>query len=818
MMALHWIDRGGNLHEVPGDDVSVHRDLDEHRYEAVFDTGDEPLHGVAVVPDDEEPVFQLLSVQVDLDTPSGLVSLRRLAGGAEDLGVLATEHMRVFPVHGFTYFVADGRRPRLLLRLDPRSAGEDEFFRLRLRLLRLDATYVASFRQHFLGALKDAENRNQALAAALEAARADSDRAERLERELKVIRTSRAWRLAEGFRHLVYHRALARFPAVRERLLGLSRRNVQRSFSGEERDKLGVLATGKLRDTSRDDTYQALIDDWEAARPADDVLGERIAALAVKPLISVIMPVHDTPAQWLQEAIASVLGQRYDNFELCLCDDASSQPETLACLAAIDHPRVRRVRSESGLHIAGATNKALAMARGDYVAFVDHDDRLDIDALYHVVLAINESAPDLVYTDEDYLDGEGRRFRPNFKPDFSPDLLLSHNYITHLLVVRRALLEETGPLDSAFDGAQDHDLVLRLSERAASIVHVPRVLYHWRQSSGSSSLDTQAKPYVQERARGALAATMQRRGIAAEILDANQPHFFYTRRRLPDSPSVSIVIPFRDQPALLEGCLNSVLRKSTWSEYEIVGVNNQSASPITYELMEAYRANPRVRFVEHDQPFNFSAIVNHGVAEARGEYVVLLNNDIEIITWQWIEELLCQAVNESTGVVGGKLFYPDNTVQHAGIVVGMDGYAGHAHKHLHCHDQGYANRAQLVQNVSAVTGAFLMVRKALYESVGGFNERDFAVACNDVDFCLRVIEAGYWNVFTPYAQAYHLESASRGYELTEEKRKRFEREKALFRERHADMIDLGDPFYNPNLSLAGEPFGIRLPRGQGSEA
>ncbi len=813
-MKVQWRDNAGVDHEVPADGVDEYRDLDERRYEIAFDTAGEAVDSVIVAPELLDEAFQLLSLQVDLDTVYGTSILRRVASGSEDLGSIAFESLRVFQVGGFSYLLAEDEKARLRLKVGEHEHGGTDIYRVRVRLLVADATSVASFRAHFLDQLKAAESRIQALESEIVSLRDDAGQAESLQRELRLVKSSRIWRLAEGFRHLFYHRALGRFPALRERLLGLSRRRVRRTFANDSKGNLGALATDRLQSNPRDEAYQALIDHWEAGRPADGAIGERIAAFGRKPLVSVIMPVRDTPVEWLREAVESVLAQRYDNFELCICDDASTDSQTLAYLDSLRHPRVRVARLQVSAHISGATNAALELARGEYVAFMDHDDRLDRDALFHVVEAVNQLDADVLYTDEDYLDRDGRRFRPNFKPDFSPDLLLSHNYVTHLLVVRKSLLDECGGLQGDFDGAQDHDLVLRLSERAASIAHVPRVLYHWRQSASSSSLDVAAKPYVQERARAALGAAMKRRGIEADVLNANLPHFFYTRRRLADSPSVSIIVPFRDQPALLEKCLSSVLRKTTWSEYEVIGVNNQSASPITFELMEAFRANPRVRFLEYDRPFNFPAIVNHGVENARGDYVVLLNNDIEIITWQWIEEMLCQAVNEGTGAVGGKLFYPDNTIQHAGIVVGIDGYAGHGHKRADCQAQGYGNRLQLVHNVSAVTGAFMMVRKSLFESVGGFDADSFPVACNDVDFCLRLIEAGYWNVFTPYAQAYHMESASRGYEMTEERRKRFERERELFRRRHADMLEMGDPFYNPNLGLDNESFMIDVPRGR----
>ncbi len=786
-----------------------HQDADRTRVECSVDDDGAVLVGVRFYPDSADDVVQLLSIEVLRGDAAGRTTLRKVVFPGDDPANVVHHGYRHFEVNGQSFYVADSADARFELAVQPEQPADTERYLVRITLLVLDRVWLASFRGAFLEQLRNAEAEGGRLAAEVQRLSGQAEQLESLSDQLRLIRMSRIWRLAEAFRNLFYGRLLAGFPRLRSRLLAASRKGVRRRAEEGGQRIAGALSGNEIQSNPRDDAYQALVLEWERDRPELSVIHQRVAEFRSKPLVSVVMPVFNTPADWLGQAVESVLGQSYENFELCICDDGSTLAETRSYLDGLAHPRVRLARLATSGHISAATNAALEMASGDYVAFMDHDDLLDRDALFHVCREISDYDADIVYSDEDYIDQQGRCYHPNFKPDYSPDLLLSHNYMTHFLVVRKSLLDQAGPLDSRFDGAQDYDLVLRLTELAASVVHLPRVLYHWRQSPRSSSLEVAAKPYVQARTRQLLEAAMERRGIAADVYNANLPHFFYTRRRLPDSPSVSIVLPFRDEPALLEKCLNSILRKTTYTEYEIIGVDNQSRSPLTFELMDAYRDNPRITFVEYDQPFNFPALVNFGASRGRGEYLVLINNDVEIITWNWIEELLAQAVNESTGAVGGKLFYPDNTIQHAGIVVGIDGYAGHGHKHFACHSQGYGNRLNLVHNVSAVTGAFMMVRRSLFEAVGGFDAETFPVACNDVDFCLRLMDAGYWNVFTPHAQAYHLESASRGYEMTEEKRKRFEQEKARFVERHGGFLEQGDPFYSPHLSLATEAFMIR---------
>ncbi len=353
--------------------------------------------------------------------------------------------------------------------------------------------------------------------------------------------------------------------------------------------------------------------------------------------------------------------------------------------------------------------------------------------------------------------------------------------------------------------------MLRASELARRIHHIPKILYHWRMSPQSTSYASTIKPAAERNALRALEGALARRGIHGVVERTNLPHYFRVRREITGAPRVSIVIPFKDQPRLLRQCIESILEKSTYSHFEIIGVSNNSQSSETFALMQALaQRDARVRFYEYNEPFVFSSIVNFGVSKANGEHVLLLNNDIEVISWDWLEAMLEHSQRPEVGVVGAKLYYPNDTVQHAGIIIGLGGYAAHSHKHFFSNANGYFNRLNVIQNVSAVTGACLMVKREIYDRLQGFDEPHLGVAYNDVDFCLRVRELGYVNVFTPYAELYHHESISRGYEDTPEKQQRFEREKAYFRTRHAAILEQGDPYYNPNLTPDREDFGIRL--------
>ncbi len=662
---------------------------------------------------------------------------------------------------------------------------------------------------------------NRKLKEKLESRRAEMNRLHKLEEELKTIKRSRVWVIAERFRRAFYLGFLGRYPSIQNALLSISRNGVKGAAKllyifTRENKRLGIrgmLGLAKRGNGIAKTDYEKYVDEQRLSDEQINKIRERIPVLTRRPKISIVMPVYNVAIDLIEKAVHSVMAQLYENWELCIVDDNSSNEQTLAYLRSLEHPRIKVRYLAENRNISGASNAAAALASGDYLAFLDHDDELSIDALYEVVRCINDRNPEVMYSDEDFIDPDGKFANPHFKPDYSPDLLLSHNYVTHLLVVKRELFKKVDGFRSECDGAQDYDLMLRLTELTSNIVHIPRVLYHWRMIENSTSFDTDAKPGALLGSRLALEQALERRGIKGDVCNANMPHFYRVRQHISEAakPLVSIIIPFKDKPELLRMSIGSILEKSSYKDFEIIGISNNSGLTDTFEQMAEYeKRDSRVHFYEHNIPFNFSSLINYGACQAKGAHLLIVNNDIEIISWDWIESLLEESQRSEVGVVGAKLYYPDNTVQHAGIIVGIGGYAGHAHKHFPANRAGYFNKLNILQNVSAVTGACMMVKSAIFNEVNGFDEENLGVACNDVDFCLRVQEKGYWNIFTPYAEAYHYESKTRGYEDTKDKQNRFSREKSWFCQRHKTILDSGDPFYNPNLSLDAEDFRLRM--------
>jgi len=547
--------------------------------------------------------------------------------------------------------------------------------------------------------------------------------------------------------------------------------------------------------------------DYVTPKLSDDIRAE-LDGLPDAPLISVIMPVYNTGAQWLRKAIESVQAQWYPHWELCIVDDHSDNEATLEVLSGLDDPRVRVRHLDDNLNIAGASNAAVEMTQGDFIALLDHDDELTPDALYEVWKAIDRHGADFIYSDEDKLDESGSFCDPHFKAGFAPDMVLSQNYLSHLGVIRKSLVLRAGGFTRGTDGAQDYDLYLKVLELTDKIVHIPKVLYHWRKVPGSTAAFFSEKSYAQDAGKLALENAVRRRGLDAEVQSGRFPGTYRVRYRIEGEPLVSIVIPFKDKPELLRMCLGSILQKSTWRNFEIIAVSNNSSETDTFVEMERWSsADPRVHFHEHNVPFNFSEINNYAVRHhARGEHLLLLNNDIEIITPDWIEDLLEFSQRPDIGAVGGKLYYPDGRLQHAGIILGIGGVAGHSHKYFQGEDHGYFSRPHIIQNLSALTAACLMVKREAFEAADGLDAENLQVAFNDVDFCLRLRELGYLNVFTPYCEAWHHESISRGYEDTSEKQERFQQEVLYMLKRHADVLQQGDPYYSPNLTLEHENF------------
>ena len=532
---------------------------------------------------------------------------------------------------------------------------------------------------------------------------------------------------------------------------------------------------------------------------------ELLASIERSPLISIVMPVYNVDRKWLIAAVESVRRQFYPKWELCIADDASPREETRQALRDIEafgDARIKIRRLGKNLGIGGASNAALEIATGEYVGLLDNDDELTRDALLEVALRINADDPDLIYSDEDKIDENGNNVEPYFKSDYSPDYLLCNNYICHFSVIRRRLFLDVGGFRPGFDGAQDFDLMLRVCERAKKIVHIPKILYHWRKIPGSTAATSAGKPYTHEAGKRAVAAALQRRGVSGESQSGPFPNTYRVRRAIVGEPLVSILVPFRDKAALLDTCFTSILAKTDYANFEIIGIDNGSTDAATLRLIERLpHRDARVRFVRYDAAFNFSAINNFGAKHARGEHLVFLNNDTEVIATEWLRAMLEHSQREEVGVVGAKLLYSDRTIQHAGVILGLGGMAGHSHLMSPAHHHGYFSRPQLIQNLSAVTFACAMTRKAVFEQLQGLNETELAIAFNDVDYCLRAREAGYLVVYTPYAELYHHESKSRGYENDRGKRERLARETAYMQRRHGDVLQKGDPYYNPNLSL-----------------
>lgn len=532
--------------------------------------------------------------------------------------------------------------------------------------------------------------------------------------------------------------------------------------------------------------------------------------------ISILLPTFNTPEIWLRRCLDSVLAQSCPDWELCIVDDASSEPGVRRVLDEYSRrdPRIRVAWRDRNGHISEASNSALAMARGDYVALLDHDDELHPQAIASITEALRLHPEwQMIYSDEDKIDAEGTRHEPYFKPDWDPDLLCGQNCVSHLGVYARTLLNSLGGFRVGLEGSQDWDLALRCSERlqASQIGHIPKVLYHWRAIEGSTAQGVEQKLYAHDAGRRAVAEHLARRGIVADVCDIDGMRgAFRVRHRLPEpAPRVSIIVPTRDRIDLLRRCVDSILAATTYPNYEIVVVDNQSIEPASIAYFASLADEPRVRVLAHDQPFNYSSINNAAVRKCSGELVCLLNNDTEVVSPHWLEELASQAIRPGVGAVGAMLYYPDDTIQHAGVVTGIHGVAAHPYCGMPRGFPGQMSRARLVQGMSAVTAACLVVRRETYMQVGGLDV-SLTVAFNDIDFCLRLRRAGFRNLWTPFAELYHHESASRGHEDTPEKRARFMREVEFMRHRWAAELD-HDPAYNPNLTLSGEPFTLAFP-------
>lgn len=608
--------------------------------------------------------------------------------------------------------------------------------------------------------------------------------------------------LIDGMHQLVVNMEASRFWRLRNQWFDLRKKLRLHPVGASRPFEMPSLPEVKLAE-------DALYELWlHANMPrATDLERMRAAApqLRYRPTFSVIMPTYNTPEPFLREAIESVLAQVYPYWELCIADDASTLPhvrEVLEEYAALDDRIHILYRPDNG-HISRASNSAIAMAVGEFIALFDHDDVLMPDALYENAVLLNANPDlDMIYSDEDKVDEGGLRREAFFKPDWSPEAFLSRNYTCHLGVYRRSIVTAVGGFRPEFDGSQDYDLALRVTEATDRIGHIPRVLYSWRMHRVSAAGNTTAKPYAALAGKRALTEALERRGLAARIDEVEEfPGNFVVRYEVREPELVSVIIPTRDHGDDVNHCLRSLFERTTYPNYEVILLDNGSSEPESLAQFTAWeeREPARLHVVRYDVPFNYSRINNYAVAQSSGKYVLLLNNDTEILTDDWMTAMVEQAQHEPIGAVGGKLLYGDNTIQHAGVIMGLHGLAGHGHRLFPADAPGYFVTLKTVNNFSAVTAACMMVRRSVYDEVGGLDE-ELTVAFNDVDFCLKVQRAGYRNVYLPHVVLYHFESKSRGLDTTPDKIARMNAEHELMEARWR-VSSLVDPCYNPNLTL-----------------
>ena len=554
---------------------------------------------------------------------------------------------------------------------------------------------------------------------------------------------------------------------------------------------------------------------YELTKPTEEELkAQRETHFEKEPLFSVVIPVYKTPERYLKEMLDSILDQTYGNWEVCIADGSPRGQDVEKVLKkyAQKDSRIRYEILGGNRGISGNTNAALAMAKGEYVILADHDDTIPPQAFYEVAKAINKHPDcDVLYSDEDKLDMDGKAlFDPHFKPDFNPDLLTSVNYICHLFVVKKELLDQVGGFRQEFDGAQDYDFIFRCTENAKEICHIPKVLYHWRCHKDSTASNPESKLYAFDAGARAIMDHYKRVGIEAERVEKGVDYgIYHSVYKIQGEPLVSIIIPNKDHHTDLDLCLRAIETRATYRNVEFIIVENNSTEKETFEYYEKIQKEfSNVHVVTWEREFNYSAINNFGVTFAKGEYLLFLNNDTELIAENFIEEMLGLCQREDVGAVGARLLYQDDTIQHAGVVVGFGGIAGHTFIGLHKAENSYFHRAMSTQDYSAVTAACLMTKKALFDEVGGFTEK-LAVAFNDIDYCMKVRASNHLVVYNPYALLYHYESKSRGLEDTPEKVARFNREIKIFSERWPEILKDGDPYYNPNLTLRKSNFALR---------
>ncbi len=648
---------------------------------------------------------------------------------------------------------------------------------------------------------KQAYEQEKARAASLAGRLADAkNEADSLQFQLDRIKNNPLWKASKPLRQTM-HWGLRNYRRVRNLggPKGLVRKLKQKKIEAEAKKLHGTASfpTPEQADKQRSAKFDKMVK------------------------ISILVPLYNTPLNFLDEMIGSVINQTYQNWELCLADGSDDAHDNVGARCQEYREKDKRIvykKLAANGGISANTNECYTMASGEYIGLFDHDDVLHPSALYEYVKVINEEGADYLYCDETTFKGDSinNMITLHFKPDFAPDNLRANNYICHFSVFSRRLLEGTELFRSGFDGSQDHDMILRLTSSARKVVHVPKLLYYWRSHKASTASDISAKPYAIAAAKGAVADHLTRCGFKNFEIKSTRAFdtIFEIKYEILSEDKISILIPNKDHLEDLRRCIHSIQERSTYEDYEIIVIENNSTEKAVFDYYDTLREQKNITVVTYTGAFNYAKINNFGAGFATGKYLLLLNNDTQVISMNWLEAMLMYAQRPDVGAVGAKLYYGDRTIQHAGVVIGLGAHrtAGHTHYKINYDNLGYMGRLCYAQNVSAVTGACLMVRKSLYDALGGLDEA-FAVALNDVDFCLRIRDKGYLNVFTPFAELYHFESASRGSDAADsQKAARYEEESALFRGRWKELLAKGDPYYNPNFSLDRSDYSLRTDR------
>ncbi len=556
------------------------------------------------------------------------------------------------------------------------------------------------------------------------------------------------------------------------------------------------------------DNYQKWICNNELTN--EDLKKQQNQNFNATPKISIVVPLYNTSIDFFRELLYSVEFQTYNNWELCLADGSEEKINEIEKMCRKDL-RIKYKYIGENKGISGNTNEAIKLATGDFIAFMDHDDLLPLNSLYEIVKCINENSDvDFIYTDEDKITSNiDLRFEPHFKPDYAPDTLRANNYICHFSVFRNDLVKSIGLFNSKYDGSQDYDFVLRASEKAKKIIHISKVLYHWRVHKQSTSMKFDVKPYVINAGKLAIEDHLKRIGLEGKVFLGINSGTYGIDYKVKGNPKVSILIPNKDGVSILKNCVDSICNKTTYDNYEIVIIENNSEEERTFEYYKELEKNPKIKIIYYkEKGFNYSKIINFGVRNTNSDFVVQLNNDTEILTPNWLERMIGFCQRDDVGAVGVKMYYPDFTIQHAGLIIGCHQVASHVFKGLPKDKSGYFGTENLIQNLNAVTAACIMTKRSIYEEVGFMNEK-FAVSFNDIDFCLKIREKNKLIVYNPYVELIHYESKTRGNDLVPDKIERFKKEIDLFLETWKDKLDKGDEYYNKNFSLNSDQYAIK---------